>query len=98
MYQNGVRAFAQFAHHGQENDRPQLPIYQVFWKLSTCVICDFETNGWIKKKLDNVLFKVKLFNHLWNGGGDGEISYMISSKSMQYTMDHVCIVDAPQAL
>jgi hypothetical protein len=40
---------------------------------------------------NNVLFKVKLLNHMWNGRCGGEISYMILSKSMQDMVDHFLI-------
>ncbi len=43
----------------------QLPIYWAFQKWSSYVICDVETNGWIKKWLDNNLSKLALLSHLW---------------------------------
>jgi hypothetical protein len=58
----------------------QLPIYLAFQKWSSYVICDVETNGWIKKWLDNNLSKVGLLSHLWMEVlWGGQISCMIWS-------------------
>jgi hypothetical protein len=72
----------------------QLPIYWAFQKWSSYVICDVETNGWIKKWLDNNLFKLGLSSHLWMemlGGADfmydlinvskGKVSMYISDRA-----------------